>query len=124
MARMTRTIISIPAETKSWLDHYGKRRGISAAEVVRLSIEAFRQAGTCEAGPRVQEERGAYGSPATPEITDIGELRRRAIEAAGRFASGVPDLSIGHDRYLAEEPVGELESEGADAAGKRPKGRR
>jgi hypothetical protein len=103
MARMTRTIISVPAETKKWLEGYGKRGKISAAEVVRLAIEAFRQAGA--EGPRVREERGVYGPPASPQITDIGELRKRAIEAAGRFASGVPDLSVGHDRYLAEEPV-------------------
>ncbi len=103
MARMTRTIISIPVDTKKWLEGYGKRRKISAAEVVRLAIETFRQAGP--EGPRVREERGAYGAPPTPDITDIGELRRRAVEAAGRFASGVPDLSVDHDRYLAEERV-------------------
>lgn len=30
------------------------------------------------------------------------DLRRRAIQAAGRFRSGVPDLATRHDDYLAE----------------------
>ena len=51
----------------------------------------------------VAEEKGLYGPHETPPIADALELRRRAIEAAGRFESGVADLSSGHDRYLAEE---------------------
>jgi hypothetical protein len=31
-----------------------------------------------------------------------GEARRRAIAIAGRFNSGRTDLSVAHDRYLAE----------------------
>lgn len=33
-----------------------------------------------------------------------GELRQRALALSGRFHSGLPDLSTGHDRYL-EEPL-------------------
>lgn len=32
------------------------------------------------------------------------ELRQRALALSGRFHSGLPDLSTGHDRYL-EEPL-------------------
>ena len=38
------------------------------------------------------------------ELTDASELRRRAIAAAGCFESGLTDLSIGHDRHLADPP--------------------
>jgi len=34
---------------------------------------------------------------------DVAELRRRAIAAAGSFRSGASDLSVNHDRYLAED---------------------
>ena len=43
MARMTRTIISIPADDKKWLESYGRRHEISSAEVVRRAISEFRR---------------------------------------------------------------------------------
>ncbi len=113
MARMTRTIISIPAEEKKWLESHGKRHKISSAEVVRKAVREYRRANEPgnAGGKPVREDRGIYGgSPAPPGITDVGELRRRAIEAAGCLESGVPDLSVSHDRYIAEDP----RTEGAD----------
>ena len=112
MARMTRTIISIPVDEKRWLDGFGKRHRISSAEVVRKAVREFREAqgearrgaGTGTDIRRVAEDRGSYGPHADLQIADARELRHRAVEAAGRFASGVPDLSVGHDRYLAEQP--------------------
>lgn len=106
MTRMTRTIISIPADEKKWLASHGKRHKISSAEVVRKAVREYRRANDpCDAGGKpVREDRGVYGSPVPPGITDVGELRRRAIEAAGCVESGVPDLSVSHDRYLAEDP--------------------
>lgn len=35
-------------------------------------------------------------------LVDIEERRKRAIAAAGRFGSGLQDLSIEHDKYLIE----------------------
>ena len=43
MARMTRTIISIPEDDKKWLESYGRRHEISGAEVVRRAISEFRR---------------------------------------------------------------------------------
>jgi hypothetical protein len=43
MARMTRTIISIPEVEKKWLESYGRSHGISGAEVVRRAISEFRR---------------------------------------------------------------------------------
>ena len=43
MARMTRTIISIPEDDKKWLESYGRRHEISSAEVVRRAIREFRR---------------------------------------------------------------------------------
>jgi hypothetical protein len=112
MARMTRTIISIPADEKRWLESYGKRHKISSAEVVRKAVREYRRGSEpCNAGSKqVREDRGVYGSPAPPGITDVGELRRRAIEAAGCVESAIPDLSVSHDRYIAEDP----RTDGAD----------
>jgi len=43
MPRMTRTIISLPEDEKKWLESYGKRHRISAAEVIRRAICEFRR---------------------------------------------------------------------------------
>lgn len=112
MARMTRTIISIPADEKKWLESHGKRHKISSAEVVRKAVREYRRANDPgnAGGKPVREDRGVYGSPAPPGITDVAELKRRAIEAAGRFESGVVDLSVNHDRYIVEDP----RTDGAD----------
>jgi hypothetical protein len=106
MARMIRTIISLPAEVKQWLDAYGERHAISSAQVVRLAIRDLQSRtgeGTPPGAKGVREGRAAYGPPAPPNLVDMAEVKRRAAAAAGRFASGVPDLSIDHDRYLAGE---------------------
>jgi hypothetical protein len=106
MARMIRTIISLPAEEKKWLDAYGERHAISSAQVVRLAIRELQSRtgeGTPPGAKGVREGSTAYGPPVTPDLVDMAEVKRRAAAAAGRFASGVPDLSVDHDRYLAGE---------------------
>jgi hypothetical protein len=61
------------------------------------------------AAGRISEEGSAYGSPPLLEFTDAAERKRRAVAAAGRFESGLPDLSIGHDRHLADQPAEDVE---------------
>ena len=110
MARMIRTIISLPEEEKKWLQAYGERHGISSAHVVRLAISELHgrmQEGAALGAKGVREGNAAYGPPRPLDLADMAELKRRAAAAAGRFASGVPDLSVGHDRYLAAEKSAE-----------------
>ena len=38
-----------------------------------------------------------------PEAVDDDQALRRALAAAGSFASGLPDLAERHDDYLAEQ---------------------
>jgi hypothetical protein len=52
------------------------------AEIIRQSIDFFAKS-------------------KSPE-TDV-QRRKRAIAAAGRFRSGIKDLSASHDDYLAED---------------------
>ena len=106
MARMTRTIISLPEEDKKWIEIEAKRRRISGAAVIRMSVRETRLAaligsarGRGAGATQVAEKPAEYGHDALAGITDPKELRRRAAAAAGQFTSGVPDLSIEHDRY-------------------------
>ena len=127
MARMTRTIISLPEEEKRWLAAYGRRHGISSAQVVRLAVKKFRgrePEGTDAEMKAVREERSGYGSLMVHDLSDMAELKRRAAAAAGKFASGVPDLSVAHDRYLTDEKaVDGAKPAGRDKAGAERPGR-
>lgn len=85
--------------------------------------EADAKAGLGLGGGAVKEERTNYGSPHPADLTDMAELRRRAIAAAGRFESGLPDLSVDHDRYLAEEQAKDGAENRREALGRPKKGR-
>ena len=156
MARMTRTIISIPKEEKRWLESYARRQRISSAEVVRLAVREFRRQktgkrlsgalqetagtwtsvtgetrehvdelraewertpGASAGGNTVKEGRSPYGSPLPADLTDMAELRQRALAAAGRLESAVPDLSAEHDRYLVDEQAEDGVENGRQAQG-------
>lgn len=125
MARMIRTIVSLPEKDKKWVETESRRRGVSGAEVIRLGIRDLRQKAEGEGrgagSTRVAEKRAEYGHDALAGIIDPKELRRRAAAAAGRFSSGVPDLSIEHDRYAWGESgdAGDVGNEADEEA--RPK---
>lgn len=78
MIRMQIQLTDAQAEA---LRERAKRGQVSVAELVRRAIDAFTRAG---------------GPPSRDEV------RRRAMRAAGRFASGVRDTSSRHDEALAE----------------------
>ena len=40
---LTRIIISLPEETKTWLESYSKAHGISMAEAIRISLDYLRK---------------------------------------------------------------------------------
>jgi hypothetical protein len=43
MPDMTRTIITIEAEDKKWLENYSRRIHLSSAEVIRRAIKEYRR---------------------------------------------------------------------------------
>ncbi len=76
---MVRTQIQLTEEQAERLKAVAAKRGVSMAEMVRQGIEiVLRQAGE-----------------KSPE-----DLRRRAVQAAGRYRSGLHDVATRHDRYL------------------------
>jgi predicted DNA-binding ribbon-helix-helix protein len=78
---MIRTQIQLSEKQAKALKDLAARRNVSVAELIRQAVdEQLRVAGTID-----------------PE-----ERKRRALAAAGRFHSGLTDLSTEHDRYLAE----------------------
>jgi len=78
---MIRTQIQLTEKQSRALKLMSAQQGRSVAELIRQSVDNAIQ---------------------SQGIVDDEERRRRAIAAAGRFRSGQSDLSVEHDRYLAE----------------------
>ncbi len=78
---MVRTQIQLTPDQAVTLKRLAAQRGVSMAEVVRQSIDAF---------IRGQHEPGEE------------EVRRRALGIAGMVKCGPADISIRHDDYLEE----------------------
>jgi hypothetical protein len=78
---MIRTQIQLSEQQAQALRDLAARRKVSVAELIRQAVdEQLRSART----------------------VDRQERKRRALAIVGRFHSGQSDLSVEHDRYLAE----------------------
>ncbi len=78
---MVRTQIQITEEQAAALKERSSQLGVSMAELIRRGIDLVLE----PHGGSLQQERVC-----------------RAIQAAGRFRSGLHDVSANHDKYLAE----------------------
>jgi hypothetical protein len=77
MARMTRTIISIPEDEKAWLETYGRRHRISSAEVIRRAIREFRRIKSDKGLAAVlRETAGTWTSPRGDSRDYVDALRK------------------------------------------------
>jgi hypothetical protein len=79
---MVRTQIQLTEEQAKALKELAANQHVSVAELIRRSVDAL----ICSSAS-----------------TDVRERRRRAMAASGRFRSGLPDIGINHDHYLAED---------------------
>lgn len=78
---MVRRQIQFTPEQDAALQKLAERSGKSVAEIVRESVEH-------SLATRMQPSRD--------------EMVKRFLKAAGRFRSGKRDISVNHDKYLAE----------------------
>ncbi len=78
---MIQTQIELTEEQMSALEKLAKKRRISLSELVRESIT---------------------NSLRSDVARSDSEMKRKALDIAGRFRSGLGDLSEGHDKYLSE----------------------
>jgi hypothetical protein len=79
---MVRTQIQLTEEQSSRLREAARRSGLSAAEIIRQSVDRF----------LAQGAGGPIGST----------TRLSALEVSGRFHSGLSDVAARHDVYLDE----------------------
>jgi len=87
--RLVRTQIQLDERQAGRLKAVAASRGVSMAEWIRQAVDS---------------------ALLTGGLMDKEEQCRRAIAASGRFSSGVTDLSVEHDKYLAEAFGGKLSS--------------
>jgi hypothetical protein len=78
---MYRTQIQLREDQSKKLKELAAEYNVSVAELIRQSVDMFIQSGS--------------------ELTQE-EKRKRALEIIGLGDSGLDDLSINHDKYLAE----------------------
>ena len=76
-----RTQVQLTDQQLQTLKSRARRDGVSISALVRRAVDAW-----VAADQRPSDE----------------ERRHRAIEAAGQFGSGSPDIACSHDRYLAD----------------------
>ena len=79
---MVRTQIQLTEEQVMALKTLAEIKKLSVAELIRQSVDRL---------------------IASAALVSDDEKRRRAMAAAGRFRSEVGDISINHDKYLAED---------------------
>ena len=80
---MVRIQIQVTQKQYKLLKDLSHKQGISIAKIVRQSVDEY----------TLRQET---------EHVVSDEQRRRAMAAAGRFSSGLSDISVNHDEYLAE----------------------
>jgi predicted transcriptional regulator len=78
---MVRTQIQLTEKQARRLKQLAAARGRSMADLIRSSVDVLL---------------------AQPEAHDDEAKRTRALRAAGRFRSGIGNLSSAHDRHLSE----------------------
>jgi Arc/MetJ-type ribon-helix-helix transcriptional regulator len=82
---MVRTQIQLTEEQAARMKSAAQRKGVSMAELIRQAIEMLLDKGS--------------------DKSEV-ELRRRAMQAAGRFHSGRKNVARDHDGYLSDDFAG------------------
>ena len=73
---MTRTIVTIPLDDKKWLKSYGRRQGLSSAEIIRRAIKEYRRKVSQGGLQRIlQETAGKWTSIAGDSQEYVDALR-------------------------------------------------
>jgi Arc/MetJ-type ribon-helix-helix transcriptional regulator len=78
---MVRTQVQLTEEQAALVKRLATERGVSMAEIIRQSLEAFAR---------------------TQAATTEDERWRRALAAAGSVRGGPRDLAVNHDKHIAE----------------------
>jgi hypothetical protein len=103
MGKASRFTISMSAAEFKEIESRRRKAGRTRSQFIREAVSAWRHGHDRNLSVKEdQKEYEAEPAPDPTEMTDMAERRRRAIATAGKFRSGISDLSSEHDRYLEE----------------------
>jgi metal-responsive CopG/Arc/MetJ family transcriptional regulator len=100
MGKTVKFAISMSENVFKELESLRRRTGWTRSQFIRDAIRAWKA--EFSEPSQVKEKAEEYKKEMPIDIVDHEELKRRAIAAAGRFRSGISDLSSNHDQYLEE----------------------
>lgn len=100
MSKTIKFAISMPEEVFKELESLRNKTGWTRSQFIREAVRTWKAEFSEPSG--VKEEVEEYKKEISTDITDPEERRRRAIAAAGRFRSGIKDLSSHHDKHLGD----------------------
>ncbi len=100
MSKTVKFAVSMPEEAFKELESLRLKTGWTRSQFIRDSVRAWKADFMEPSG--VKEEVGEYKKKDSIDIIDPKEQRQRAIAAAGRFQSGIKDLSSFHDKHLGD----------------------
>lgn len=100
MSKTVKFAVSMPEEVFKELESLRLKTGWTRSQFIRDSVRAWKADFLEPSG--VKEEVGEYKKEVSIDIIDPEEQRQRAIAAAGRFRSGIKDLSSFHDKHLGD----------------------
>lgn len=100
MSRTVKFTVSMSEEVFKELESLRHRKGWTRSQFIRDAVRAWKTEFSEPSG--VKEKSEEYKKEIPTDIVDLEEQRRRAIAAAGRFRSGISDLSENHDKYLED----------------------
>jgi Asp-tRNA(Asn)/Glu-tRNA(Gln) amidotransferase B subunit len=98
MSKTVKFAVSMSEESFRELESLRNKAGWTRSQFIRDAIRSWKAEFIRPL--RVKEESEEYRKEVPPDIIDPTEKRHRAIAAAGRFRSGIPDLSTKHDKHL------------------------
>jgi Arc/MetJ-type ribon-helix-helix transcriptional regulator len=100
MGKTVKFAVSMPEEVFKELESLRRKSGWTRSQFIRDAVRAWK-AEFLEPSV-VKEKAEEYKKEIQIDIVDLEVLKKRAIAAAGRFRSGISDLSKNHDKYLEE----------------------
>ena len=97
-SKTVKIAISMSAEEFKELESLRGKMGGTRSQFIRTAVHAWKTEFFRSTG--VKEDAAEYKKEIPTDLLDREERRRRAIAAAGRFRSGILDLSSRHDEHL------------------------
>lgn len=99
MSKTVKFAVSMPEEVFKELESLRLKTGWTRSQFIRESVRAWKATFLEPSG--VKEKFREYKRESI-DIIDPEDQRQRAIAAAGRFRSGIKDLSDHHDKHLED----------------------